>query len=878
VSELQRYILVFSHTENGSNIGQLENRQQALVAHVVDLLADYSHKDTANYQLLLQMQSGIHKFKERIETLLIEREYRDSLVYTKLEGLYRDVDVSMNAVFALIDSSLQSSQKQPLQAKLWQVKLKISQSQVQGAKYFSAHDFAMLKDTVRRIDEADSLLTSALSIKNAPSITTALSDLKQTVGLVKQTFRQAVQADRNYLFLVNVVIAGESAELSIVADKLKEGFVEEQGRLFTTTEQGIDFNQRVILYSSIVGGVIALLIALLIGRRISRPIQSITETFDRLVKGDSVSEIPGAMSNDEIGRLAQAANVFRENNARTQGLLEQSERYSLELKEREKALEQAVFRAQEAAVAKGQFLASMSHEIRTPMNGVIGMLNLLRKELLSDQQRHYIALAQSSAESLLSLINDILDFSKIEAGKLDIEKIDFDIHDLFTDVSATMAPQVQDQGLEFVVDIQGLGRHMVKGDPGRIRQVLTNLLANALKFTEQGRLRIEARLENDQQGDDYCLYCDITDTGIGIPADKLTHLFDSFTQADSSTTRQFGGTGLGLAIVRQLCRLMGGGVDVSSEVGVGSCFGFYIPLGRSEASEQHPRLLRSDSDKTNEAVAEDFSGKRLLLVEDNAINQQVVLGLLGDMGLSADVAGNGMEALQAMKHGSDAACYDLILMDCQMPEMDGYTASRKIRQGELGEHYRDIPIVALTANAMLGDRENCFAAGMSDYLAKPIDEGLLLGCLKKWLLDIVDKELPESAQALAKGVSSERESSEKALTDHQVLVDWDRTAALARVRNREERLAILVKMFLDGMPAHIEQLEQALENKDPETAAKTAHSIKGVAANLSALRLQTAASEMELLGRAGDGDAMRLLLPELLACYRSVCELFSDAL
>jgi CheY-like chemotaxis protein len=522
----------------------------------------------------------------------------------------------------------------------------------------------------------------------------------------------------------------------------------------------------------------------------------------------------------------------------------------------------------------------MSHEIRTPMNGVIGMLNLLRKELLSDQQRHYITLAQSSAESLLSLINDILDFSKIEAGKLDIEKIDFHLHDLFTDFSAAMAPQVQEQGLEFVVDIQGLGQRMVQGDPGRIRQVLTNLLGNALKFTKQGRLTIEARLESDQAGDDYCLYCDITDTGIGIPADKLTHLFDSFTQADSSTTRQFGGTGLGLAIVRQLCRLMGGGVDVSSEVGLGSRFGFYIPLGHSDVLAVSPErrfgVHHHDAEKTIEAEAQSFARKRLLLVEDNAINQQVVLGLLSDMGLSPDVAANGLEALEAMKHDKNVACYDLILMDCQMPEMDGYTATRKIRQGELGDYYRDIPIVALTANAMLGDRENCFAAGMSDYLAKPIDEGLLLGCLKKWLLGIVDKEPAAPTQALVQARSSEKALPEKPLTDNKALVDWDREAAMARVRNREERLVILVKMFLDGMPAHIQQLQQDLENKDFEAASKTAHSMKGVAANLSALRLQAAASEMELLGRAGDGHAMRLLLPELLVCYDSVYQLFSD--
>jgi PAS domain S-box-containing protein len=554
-------------------------------------------------------------------------------------------------------------------------------------------------------------------------------------------------------------------------------------------------------------------------------------------------------------------------------------------KHNELALEQALEDAKMASASKSQFLASMSHEIRTPMNGVIGMLHLLSKEALSIKQQHYTQTAKSSADSLLIIINDILDVTKIEAGKLDIEMIDFDLHSLFKDLAGTMAHRVHEKGLDFILDIDGIKNTMVQGDPGRVRQILTNLLGNAIKFTHQGEIVVRASfIDIDGDRENLHLRSEIIDTGIGIPSDKAGQLFESFTQADSSTTRQYGGTGLGLSIVKQLCQLMGGDVDVKSEQDKGSQFGVSLILGRSQVVlppipsidmagtqmlivddnhtnievlsgllekksialsvcnsgleclnllEQHtlesgpcpfkiaildmqmpnmdgaelaklirnnPQyngmrlvLLTSEGDRGDAhfyadigfdaylhkpIIAQDLYdtlaltlghsdthstadslltrrnilairdntstedaqhqlaqhvNKRLLLVEDNAINQMVAISMLEDFGLSADVSSNGLEAITALQQADEAAPYALILMDCQMPIMDGYQATHNIRNGDAGDHNRDIIIVAMTAGAMQGDREKCIDSGMNDYLSKPIDENPLADCLVKWL-------------------------------------------------------------------------------------------------------------------------------------------------
>jgi len=433
-------------------------------------------------------------------------------------------------------------------------------------------------------------------------------------------------------------------------------------------------------------------------------------------QGSEQNESTGFIPEHELGLIGQTLDHLTQT-----------------LNAREQSLKQALLKAQDASIAKSQFLASMSHEIRTPMNGVIGMLHLLNQETLNEKQQHYTQVAKSSADSLLTLINDILDVSKIEAGKLDIEIIDFDIHQLFSDLTTTMSHRIQNKEVELVLDIQEVKEKMVQGDPGRLQQILTNLLSNAIKFTQQGKITIRASLatlnnSTSNEHNDFQLHCDVIDTGIGIASDKLSQLFDSFTQADSSTTRKYGGTGLGLSIAKQLCQLMAGDINVSSELGRGSQFSFSIKLGRSNAPALVNPSREMNNSISNQQQLEQYKNQNILLVEDNTINQLVALSMLKNLGLDAEVTENGEEAIAKLKEFGDQY-YSIILMDCQMPIMDGFMATQNIRKGDAGDDYRNIPIIAMTANAMQGDREECIDAGMSDYLTKPIDEKLLADCL-----------------------------------------------------------------------------------------------------------------------------------------------------
>ena len=592
------------------------------------------------------------------------------------------------------------------------------------------------------------------------------------------------------------------------------------------------------------------------------------------IRGMLVALIPGERQTVDLSTLNALAIVLSfaaytlESTALYELLSEHTQNLEYKVVERTRELETAKTQAEEASRAKSEFLANMSHEIRTPMNAIVGLGHLVLQTTLAPHQRDYLLKINSAAGSLLGIIDDILDFSKIEAGRLSLEQRDFCLHGTVDEVVALLAAGASEKRLKLCCTIDSDVPETLVGDPLRLKQVLINLLGNAIKFTEQGRITLQVSvLTEDAPGEQVTLGFFVCDTGIGLSTEQIARLFHPFTQIDSSTTRRFGGTGLGLSICRRLVALMGGAITAEGTPGQGCTFTFTAEFGcrhrpvmtvpeRNAGTPgrggREPGVPPYDGIRkltTQERLV--FHGARVLVVEDHPINQLVARDLLRKAGIVVEIAVNGQEAVTIMEQRG--ATIDCILMDIQMPVLDGYGASRLIRERWGADQ---LPIIAMTAHAMAEERRKCLQAGMNDHLAKPVDANTLYRLLLKWL--------PPRRSGSPDGGAQQAQPEEAPALPAE-LPGLAVQSGLARLEGNGELYRKLIQEFPKTNRNFGALFREALVAGDLILARRMAHTLKGVAGTIAADHLAASARDLETLAKEGFRDEALQLLPTLEA-------------
>lgn len=848
IAQLQRLILAYSTTARASDVSGIlalhDKISQQISSLAVRQEAAFTKHETLhqkNQQLLKQLEQQVGNLREKIEQLQGQRTDRASIVNDSLFTALNQTDIELHRLY---DEVIAFPTDQAVRL-LWMMQHNLASIQTHSAQYFSSHEFRDKQIIQRAFTE---FKANVVSLQKNTVGDDPIDQSKRVMDALIQSedlFHAAVQADRNYLFLINIVIAGETTEIASSSDELKQQFLLLEYEMDKQAEYQSSVSERLTLSASIAGSFVAILIAFLIGRKISLPILSITNTFTQLAKGDSVPTIPGIERTDEIGQLAKAANVFRETNKRTQDLLEQTERFAGELKQRELALEQAVTEAQAANLSKSQFLANMSHELRTPMNAILGMLALLKKTLLNDRQFDYAQKSEMAARTLLGLLNDILDLSKAEAGKIELDPTPFNIDQLLANLTVILAPLAAAKGIALNVEVApDLPRNFL-GDTLRLQQILINLGSNAIKFTHRGSVTISIHpgaIKNN-------LLFSISDTGIGVAPENREKIFTAFTQAEASTTRRYGGTGLGLAISQRLIALMGGDLRLNSELNKGSCF--YFTLDLPETSETDVQPIRATPDNiARDNQIQHLSRMNILLVEDNPTNQQIAQELLESEGATITTANDGQEAVNILsRFDSESVPFDAVLMDIQMPVMDGLSAAQVIRQ-TLNLHH--LPIIAMTANVMASDREASLKAGMNDHVGKPFDINQLVKVLCSHTgLGHHHSEAPVSDtqvnMQLKNSISGSGENgspvSDVNTIHKQSLLDIQ--SAIYRMGGNRDIYLRMAPKFIQNMESLPDTLRLKLEQRDYYSLHQSFHSLKGISSTFGFKTLAEAASVAE---------------------------------
>lgn len=568
---------------------------------------------------------------------------------------------------------------------------------------------------------------------------------------------------------------------------------------------------------------------LLMRHWIVAPVESLTQHLLRIKNTGNLNQPFGSDRRDEIGVLASEFDQLASKLGSAQAELETA---------RDEALA--------VSKAKSEFLARMSHEIRTPMNGVLGMIELLNNTPLANTQKRYAQTIHQSADSLLEIINDVLDFSKIESGKMQLESICFDLNSFLSDLIRSIESLAHQKGLTVELILPDGPGLAVYGDPFRLRQVLTNLISNAIKFTDEGAISVCVNaVDADATHKD--IHFTVKDTGIGISRDKQKLIFESFAQEDGSTTRRFGGTGLGLAISKQLLELMGGNIQVKSEPGTGSSFSFHLRMKASNESNfsESARALQNEMFKTRVKPAEiGLLSGRVLLAEDNAVNQEVALGMMAGMGVDVVVAKNGDEALNQFK----SQTFDVVLMDCQMPVVDGFEATKAIRKFEAETGQAPVWIVAVTAGAMDGDKQNCLSVGMNDYLSKPFTGRLLYETLKKVLA--AGDTVPELGRGHRRGLGGPASNSpySESSIDQKVL---DGLAQLPQSGSRN-LVHRVIQAYLESSGELMTLLAAEIDSSNFDGIRSRAHALKSSSANVGALTFSGLCKVLEAAGKQKD--------------------------